>query len=151
MFVHNRRHPSIKHNHPVRFKPFGWARGSGLQPGIFGHGSMGQWEIQELWKAFTNEVKYGSSHRQVQNFLFICNLKVKEMIIFTVTLLLVELAAVPLETLEQKLNDGNQTYLILNDFGQVRPPVLFSWPFQERILSCNSGHKNRLGGFSNWY
>ena len=69
-----------------------------------------------------------------KTFLFIRYLKVKEMINFTITLLLFELAAVPLETLEQKhLNDGNQTYLILNDFGQVRPPVLFSWPFQEGI------------------
>ena len=68
-----------------------------------------------------------------KTFLFIRYLKVKEMINFTITSLLFQLAAVPLETLEQKLNDGNQTYLILSDFGQVRPPVLFSWPFQEGI------------------
>jgi len=68
----------------------------------------------------------------------------------TKSLLLLELVAVPQETLEKnfgplgndseleqsverKLQDGNQTYLVLSDFGQIRPAVLFQWPFQDRI------------------
>ena len=68
----------------------------------------------------------------------------------TKSLLLLELVAVPQETLEKnfgndseleqsverKLQDGNQTYLVLSDFGQMRPAVLFQWPFQDRISLC---------------
>ena len=75
----------------------------------------------------------------------------------TKSLLLLELVAVQetLETtfsndseleqsVERKLQDGNQTYLVLSDFGQMRPAVLFQWPFQDRI---SLSYMDRLGGF----
>ena len=75
----------------------------------------------------------------------------------TKSLLLLELVAVQetLETtlgndseleqlVERKLQDGNQTYLVLSDFGQMRPAVLFQWPFQDRI---SLSYMDRFGGF----
>ena len=75
----------------------------------------------------------------------------------TKSLLLLELVAVQetLETtfgndseleqpVERKFQDGNQTYLVLSDFGQMRPAVLFKWPFQDRI---SLSYMDRLGGF----
>ena len=66
------------------------------------------------------------------------------MISFTQTILLLEIFGASPESKEEtdlgndpsigrKLQDGNQTYLILNDFGKMRPPVLFTWPFQDGI------------------
>ena len=66
------------------------------------------------------------------------------MISLTQTILLLEIVGLSLESKEetglgndpsigQKVQDGNQTYLILNDFGKMRPPVLFTWPFQDGI------------------
>lgn len=76
---------------------------------------------------------------------------------FAKSLLLLKLLAVPLETLEntfgidseldqsveEKLQDGNQTYLVLSDFEGMRPAVLFQWPFQDRI---SLSYMDRLGG-----
>ena len=72
------------------------------------------------------------------------------MISFTQTLLLLEIVAVPLKSVKEpdlgcdpsirrQSQDGNQTYLILNDFGKMRPPVLFTWPFQDRISARQLG------------
>lgn len=80
---------------------------------------------------------------------------------FAKSLLLLELVAKPPETLEEtfstdsgidqlverKLQDGNQTYLVLSDFEGMRPAVLFQWPFQERILLSYIVIMNRLGSF----
>ena len=77
---------------------------------------------------------------------------------FAKSFLLLKLLAVPLETVEKtfgtdykldksveaKLQDGNQTYLVLSDFEGMRPAVLFQWPFQDMI---SLSYMDRLGGF----